>query len=108
MSVPGKPRYGKPQRVTADAVVLAAPGTLMAVQLNGGTDASSMAFHNHVSSATGTQLYDIIAPCVTATGSEANSTFIDLQQLGGIHFDTGCFVDWTGTAAVGYIWFAAD
>lgn len=106
--VPGLSRYGVPQRVTADAVVKASPGTLMAVQLDGGTDASSLIFHNDVDDASGTPLYSIVAPCVTGTASEASSVFIDLQPLGGIHFDTGCFVNWTGTAAVGYVWFASD
>jgi len=96
---------GLPQRITADAVVKAAAGRIWAIQLNGGTDASSLAFHNHVSSATGTQLIDIVAPCVTATGSEANSTFISYLEVGGIPFSTGIFVDWTGTSAVGYVWF---
>ena len=106
--VPGLSRYGVPQRITADAVVKASPGTLMAVQLDGGTDASSMIFHNDVDDASGTPLYSVVAPSKVANNSEQSSVFIDLQNLGGIHFDTGCFVNWTGTAAVGYVWFASD
>ena len=93
-----------PQKITADAVVSAVPGWLIAVQLNGGTDASSMLFHDHASSATGTDVYSIVAPCVTANNSEANSTFVELPG-GGVRCSVGCFVNWTGTAAVGWVWF---
>ena len=97
-------KLGNPTKVTADAVISDHPGQLIAVQLNGGTTASSMLFHNHASSATGTDVYSIVAPCVTATGSEANSTFVMLPDE-GITFSTGCYVNWTGTAAVGWVWF---
>ena len=97
---------GNPQRVTADAVVSAQPGTLWAVMLEGGTDASSMDFHNHASSATGTAIFGVTASATVSTTSGQATTFIDLSALGGVKFDVGCFVDWTGTAAVGYVWFA--
>ena len=97
-------RLGNPTKVTEDAAISTVPGRLIAVQLNGGTDASSMLFHNHASSASGTDLYSIVAPCVTATASEAAPGFV-LLPGDGIEFDVGCYVNWTGTAAVGWVWF---
>jgi hypothetical protein len=93
-----------PTKVTQDAIISATPGVLVAIQLNGGSTASSMLFHNHASSAGGTELYSIVAPCVTGGASEASSVPILLPDE-GIEFDVGCYVDWTGTAAVGWVWF---
>ena len=104
MAVKGTALYGKPTRVTADVQISAVPGRLMAVQLEGGTDASSLDFHDALTLA-GTAIYGVTAPCVTANGSEQGTVFIDLSELGGIPFATGCYCDWTGTAAVGYVWF---
>ena len=95
---------GNPQKITADAVISAFPGRLIAVQLNGGTDASSMLFHNHASSASGTDLYSIVAPSTVANNSEQNTAFV-LLPGDGILFDVGCYVNWTGTVAVGWVWF---
>jgi len=97
-------KLGNPTKVTGDAIIAGRPGVLVAVQLNGGTDASSMLFHNDIDSAGGTDLYSIVAPCKTATASEASSVYVLLPDE-GILFDTGCYVDWTGTAAVGWVWF---
>ena len=94
-----------PTRVTADVQISAVPGRLWAVQLEGGTDASSLDFHNELT-LTGTAIYGVTAPCVTATGSEQNTVFIDLTPIGGIYFNLACYCDWTGTAAVGYVWFS--
>lgn len=96
---------GVPQRITADAVVKAAPGKIWAIQLNGGSDASSLKFHNHVSAASGTQLIEVVAPFSAATQSAQDTVFISYIDVGGIPFDTGIYVDWTGTAAVGYVWY---
>ncbi|MCK5847621.1 MAG: hypothetical protein KAH01_00315 [Caldisericia bacterium] len=95
-----------PKRITADAVVKASKGIVWAIQLNGGTDASSLKLYNHASSATGTQLIEVVATCTTSTTSGQDVTFVDYSALGGIPFSTGIFVDWTGTAAVGYIWYS--
>ncbi len=103
MAVPSVP-LGNPTRVHQDAIISANPGRLIAVQLNGGTDVSSLLFHNHASSATGTELYSIVAPCVTSTASEASSVPVILPDE-GILFDVGCYVNWTGTAAIGWVWF---
>lgn len=106
MAIPSTPLVGNPTRVTADVAIKASAGKIWAVQLDGGTDASSLVFHNHASSATGDPLYSVKAPCVTATASEAGSVFVDLTPLGGIAFSTGIYCNWTGTAAVGYVWFS--
>ena len=95
---------GNPTKVTADVAISAVPGRLVAVQLNGGTDASSMLFHNHATSASGTDLYSIVAPCVTANAAEAASVPVILPG-DGIAFSVGCYVNWTGTSAVGWVWF---
>ena len=58
-----------PKRITEDAVVKASAGKIWAIQLNGGTDASSLKFHNHASSATGTQLIEVVAPFTAADAS---------------------------------------
>jgi hypothetical protein len=97
-------KLGNPTRVHQDAVIAAHPGTLVAVQLNGGTTASSLLFHNDIDDAGGTDLYSIVAPCVTATASEAGSVFVLLPDE-GIKFDTGCFVALVGTLAIGWVWF---
>ena len=91
-------------RITADAVIKATPGKIWAIQLEGGTDASSLDFHDDIDDATGDILIGVTAPCVTATSSEASTVFCDYTSLGGITFPTGIFVNWTGTAAVGYVW----
>lgn len=106
MAVPSTPLFGNPTKVTGDAIIKGSPGKLWAVQLNGGTDASSMLFHNDVDSAGGTDLYSIVAPSKVANNSEQNTAFVSLVELGGIDFDTGIYVDWTGTAAVGWVWFS--
>ena len=94
-----------PQRITANAVVKATAGRIWAIQLNGGTDASSLKLHNHASSATGTQLIEVVAPYTSATTSAQNTVFVSYLDVGGIPFSVGIYCDWTGTAAVGYIWY---
>ena len=106
MPVKGIALYGVPTRVTADAVIHAAPCRIMALQLEGGSDASSMDFHNDIDSAGGTAIFGITAPFTDADASTQSTVFFDYSELGGIPFSTGCYVDWTGTGAVGYVWFA--
>ena len=98
---------GNPKRITADVLLHTGPCTVWAVQLEGGTDASSLDFHDAVTLA-GTAIYGVTAPCTTATTSGQDTAFINLTPLGGIHFGTGCYCDWTGTAAVGYVWIGPD
>jgi len=104
MSVASTPLF-KLTRITADAVIKDAPGKIWAIQLDGGTDDSSLVFHNDVDDASdNTEVISIVAPCTTETTSGRSSVFIDYTSLGGIAFDTGIYVNWTGTAAVGYVW----
>jgi len=94
---------GNPVRITADVLLHTGPATIWAVQLEGGTDASSLDFHDAVTLA-GTAIYGVTASATVATTSGQATTFIDLTNVGGIKFGTGCYCDWTGTAAVGYVW----
>lgn len=103
MSVASAPLF-KLTRITADAVIKAEPGKIWAIQLNGGTDASSLKFYNDVDSAGGTQVIEVVAPFTDDDASAQDTVFISYVDLGGIAFDTGIYCDWTGTAAVGYVW----
>ena len=93
-----------PTRITADVLLKTGAGRLWAVALEGGTDASSLDFLDAVT-LTGTAVFGVTAPCTTATTSGQDTVFIDLSPIGGIAFGTGIYCDWTGTAAVGYVWF---
>jgi len=95
----------KPTRITADVAVKATAGTLYAIALEGGSDASSLDFHDHASSATGDAVIGITAPFTHATSSSQSTVMLDFTSLGGIKFNTGIFCNWTGTGAVGYAWF---
>jgi len=106
MAVPSTPLFGNPTRVTADAVIKASPGKLWAIMLVGGTAPSSMAIHNDVDSAGGTQLIDIKAGHYITEKHDPSTVFISFVELGGIAFDTGMYVNWEGTGAVGYVWFS--
>jgi len=106
MAIPSTPLFGNPTIVTADVAIKASPGKIWAVQLDGGTDASSLVFHNDVDSAGGDPVYSVVAPFTDNDASAQTSIFIDLTPLGGIAFDTGIYCNWTGTAAVGYVWFS--
>ena len=103
MAVPSVPLFKK-IRITADAVIKASPGKIWAAQLTGASAANSMLFYNDVDSADGTVVYDIVAPFTDSDGSAAATVFVDLTSLGGVPFSIGCYVDWTGTGAVGYVW----
>ena len=88
----------------ADAVIKAAPGKIWAVQLTGALVANSMIFYDDVDSANGTVVYDIVAPCKDDDASAARTIYFSFVDLGGIPFSVGCYVDWKGTGAVGYVW----
>ena len=93
-----------PTKVTQSVAIAARPGTLVAVQVNGGSTASSLKFYNDIDSADGTSLYEIVAPCVTGGASEAGSVYKLLPDE-GIVFDTGCYCALAGTLAIGWVWF---
>jgi len=101
--VPSSPLFKK-TRITADAVIKAAPGKIWAVQLTGAEAANSLLFYDDVDSANGTVVYDIVAPFTDADGSAAATVYFSFVDIGGIPFGTGCYVDHTGTGAIGYVW----
>ena len=103
MAVPSV-ALGNPTRIHQDAIISATPGVLVAVQLNGGTDTCSLLFHNHASSASGTELYSIVAPFTDDTSSSNSTVYVKLPDE-GIKFDVGCYVALTGTVAIGWAWF---
>ena len=105
MAVPSTPLF-KITRITGDAVIKASPGKIWAVQLTGALVANSMLFYNDIDSADGTVVYDIVAPCKDDDASAARTIFVSFVELGGIPFSVGCYVDWKGTGAVGYVWFS--
>ena len=96
-------RLGNPTNCTADKAISVIACTLIAVQLNGGTTAADIALHNDIDDPTGDKLYSLFAPCITATGSEASSSYVELPG-DGIYFDTGMWANTTGTSAEAWIW----
>ena len=104
MAVPSTPLFGNPTRVTADVAIKAAPGKLWAIMLVGGTAPCDMKFYNHASSGTGDEVIEINAGHYITEKHTQSTTFISFVELGGIDFSTGIYVDWTGIAAVGYVW----
>jgi hypothetical protein len=78
----------------ADAAI--GGGRIMAVAVEGGSDASSVDIFN-AASETGTAIY-------TMSVGTALSQFHDFSRLGGIACPTGVWVKPTGTAAIVYVW----
>ena len=105
MAVPSTPLFGNPTRVTADAAIKASPGKIWALMMEGGTDASSMDFHDDTDGTDGDPVIGITAPCTTDTTSGQSTVFVSFVELGGIDFAAGIYCNWTGSAAVGYVWF---
>lgn len=96
-------RLGNPTNSTVDVAISTIACTLVAVQLNGGTDAASVAFHNDIDDTTGTKLYDLFAPFTAENASAARSVYVELPG-DGIYFDTGIWANLTGTAATFWVW----
>jgi len=83
--------------VTATAAdALVGGGRLMAVLLEGGSNASSVDIFN-AASETGTAIF-------TMSVGTALSQFYDFTELGGIACPTGIWVKPTGTGAICYVW----
>ena len=78
----------------ADAAI--GGGRIMAISLEGGSDASSVDIFN-AASETGTAIY-------TMSVGTALSQFHDFSELGGISCPTGVWVKPAGTGAICYIW----
>jgi len=85
------------QTVTAASAARlgAKPVRLMGFYLYGGSAASSVEFSEND---TGTVLFS--ADCATAIGQ-----WVDLTEMGGIEFTTGCFCKPAGTGAIVYAFY---
>ncbi len=93
----GLSRYKLTAVITgADADAMVGGGRIMAISLEGGSDATSVDIFN-AASETGTAIY-------TMSVGTALSQFHDFTRLGGIACPTGIWVKPTGTAAICYIW----
>ena len=107
MAIPSVPLFGNPKRVTtSSAVVKASSGKIWALELEGGSTASSMDIYNHASSASGSVLIGITAPFTDTDASSQSTVFVSFLELGGIDFDTGMYAEIAGTGVVGYVWWS--
>ena len=106
MAVPSTPLFGNPTRVTQSVAIKASPGKIWALQLEGGSAASSMDIYNDIDSANGDILIGITAPCVIANNSEQSTVFISYVEVGGIDLSVGMYAELAGTNAIGYVWFS--
>jgi len=91
-------------RITADAAIKAAPGRVWRIDLYATTDAASVLLYN-AASATGTEIYGLVAPFTDSDASAAQSTSVSFEDVGGIDFSSKIWADITGTNAVCYIWY---
>ena len=71
-------------------------GRIMAIELEGGSDASSVDIFD-AASETGTAIF-------TMSVGTALSQFRDFTTIGGIQCSTGIWVKPTGTGAICYVW----
>jgi hypothetical protein len=93
----GLAQYKMTRVVTATAAdAMVGGGKIMAIELEGGSDASSVDIFN-AASETGTAIF-------TMSVGTALSQFRDFTILGGINCPTGVWVKPTGTGAICYIW----
>lgn len=79
-----------------DADAMVGGGRIMAILMEGGSDASSVDIFN-AASESGTAIF-------TMSVGTALSQFYDFTRLGGINCPTGVWVKPTGTGAICYIW----
>jgi len=91
-------------RVATSALKKTGAGRVMAVQLNGGSDAASLAIHN-TSDGSGTAVYEVLAPFTDADASAASTVFVDLTPLGGVACSAYVYAKLAGTGAVAYVWY---
>ncbi len=87
MTMPGPATH---LNFTADSVVKAAPGQLVACVLTGGSGAATLTLYDHASSATGTVLVVIKAPINTSFAWTPPTSYVAAL---------GIFADIAGTGA---------
>jgi len=90
-------------RVATSALLKTGAGRVMAVQLNGGSTAASLAIHNTVDGS-GTAIYEIAAPFTDDDASAASTVFADLQSVEGVDLSAYIYAKLAGTGAVAYVW----
>ena len=90
--------------VSTSALLKTGKGRVMAIQVNGGSDAATLAIHNTVDGS-GTAVYVVAAPFTDSDASAASSNFIDLSGVGGIACSAFVYAKLAGTGATAYVWF---
>ena len=91
-------------RVATSALLKTGAGRVIAIQLNGGSDASSLAIHN-TADGTGTAVYEVLAPFTDADASAASTVIVNLADLGGVACSAYIYAKLAGTSAVAYVWY---
>lgn len=106
MAIPSKELHNL-TRVAADAAVTGLSGKrVWAISLYGTTDSVTLKLYD-AASATGTEVYGLVAPFTDSDASAAGTIHLDFSSLGGIPFpNTGIYADITGTGAVAYVWWS--
>lgn len=90
--------------ITADAVVSATPCLITGITLRSGTGASSLVLYDNATAASGTIVWSVSLIATTAAGDQTHSITFPYP----LACTNGCYVDWTGTAAIGNISFLAN
>ena len=104
MAVPGAMFFGLPTRVTASVQIKATKGKIWAIQIEGGTSASSIDIKNAATD-TGDILIGATAPFTDTDASSQSSVFLSYVGVGGIDFSTAMYAVLAGTGAIAYVWF---
>ena len=87
--------------ITADAVVASAPALYYGAQLFVGTADSSLVIYDNATEAAGTVIDRLSANAVTNAGD--SEVFHNFTKP--VNCTAGIFVDWTGTAAIGKVYY---
>jgi len=89
--------------ITADAVVTAAAALYFGAQLFGGTGDSSLVIYDNATEAAGTVIDRLSVNASTNAGDA--EVFHNFTKP--VNCANGIYVDWTGTAAIGKVYFQA-
>lgn len=103
MSVPSVPLHNV-SRVATSALLKTGAGRVMALQLNGGSTAATLAIHN-TADGSGTAVWEIAAPFTDSDASAASTVFLDISHLGGILCSAYIYAKLAGTGATAYVWY---